>query len=105
MESPASGFSRQIRSGMLFKGKTEEPHFGLYSYLLLGRPSQRSQSRTIQEVSRHLLTEILRYDPLSNQFTPQQLNITYLPVTRDLPVSFNVDYGFWRILTTEERRD
>ena len=87
-----SGFTRQVRSAMLFGGRSEEEHFGLYSYLLLGAPVNDSNRERYSTFLNSFLMDVLRYDPLSKVFSPQQLNITYLPIKSDLPVSFKVDW-------------
>jgi hypothetical protein len=88
----ASVYTRQVRKSMLLRGKTEEEHFGLYSYLLLGGPVNDSNRERYTTFLKSFLTDVLIYDPLSKEFAPQQLNIAYLPVVSDLPVSFNVDW-------------
>lgn len=87
-----SVYTRQVRKSMLLRGKTEEEHFGLYSYMLLGGPVTDSNRQRYTTFLNSFLSDVLVYDPLSKEFSPQQLNIAYLPVVSDLPVSFNVDW-------------
>jgi hypothetical protein len=87
-----SVYTRQVRKSMLLRGKTEEEHFGLYSYMLLGGPVNDSNRERYTTFLNSFLTDVLIYDPLSKEFSPQQLNIAYLPVVSDLPVSFKVDW-------------
>jgi hypothetical protein len=92
VEPAGSGFTRQIRSAMLIKGKPEEEHFGLYSYMLLGAPVNDSNRERYSIFLNSFLNEVLHYDRLNKEFAPQYLNIAYLPVRNDLPVSFKVDW-------------
>ena len=87
-----SVYTRQVRKSMLLRGKTEEGHFGLYSYLLLGGPVNDSNRERYTAFLKSFLADVLIYDPLSKEFSPPQLNIAYVPVVSDLPVSFNVDW-------------
>ena len=90
--SPGSGFTRETRSAMLLKGKKEEEHFGLYSYMLLGSPPNSSNRERYQKFLESFLTTVLIYQPLNRYFTPQQLNVVYVPVETDVPGRFEVQW-------------
>jgi hypothetical protein len=90
--SPDSGFTRETRSAMLLKGKKEEEHFGLYSYMLLGsRPNSTNRER-YQKFLESFLTTVLIYQPLNRYFSPQQLNVAYVPVETDVPGRFEIQW-------------
>jgi hypothetical protein len=90
-EAPSvSVYTRQVRKSMLLRGKPEEEHFGLYSYLLFGGPVNDSNRERYTTFLNSFLHDVLIYDPLSREFSPQQLNIAYIPVASDLPASFDV---------------
>jgi hypothetical protein len=86
---------RQIRPAMLIRGKSEEEHYGLYSYMLLGSrlsgdkdPNRERYTKFLQAYVQH----VQKYDGLKRQLPPQQLNISYLPVVRDVPPSMDENW-------------
>lgn len=103
--SPGAGFTRETRSAMLIKGKKEAEHFGLYSYLLLGAEPNSSNRERYRKFLESFLATVLPYQPLNRYFSPQQLNIAYLPIEMDVPTRFdsqwvldNYDYEGARFL-------
>jgi hypothetical protein len=103
--NPSAGFTRETRSAMLLKGKKEAEHFGLYSYLLLGSEPNSSNRERYRKFLESFLATVLPYQPLSRYFSPQQLNIAYLPIETDVPARFdsqwvldNYDYERARFL-------
>jgi hypothetical protein len=103
--SPGAGFTRETRSAMLIQGKKEAEHFGLYSYLLLGAEPNSSNRERYRKFLESFLATVLPYQPLNRYFSPQQLNIAYLPIETDVPTRFdsqwvldNYDYERARFL-------
>jgi hypothetical protein len=85
------GQTRELRSAMLLPGKNEAENFGLYSYMLLGsKPNAGNRERYVTFLKAFTDT-VASYDRLSEQLTPPQLNIAYLPVRDDAPANFKVE--------------
>ncbi len=74
-------FQRHTGRALLLTGKSEEPGFGLYSYLLLRKKpvTEEHGKSNLAAISAYveLFADI---DPLLNEFERSSLNIFYLPV-------------------------
>jgi len=76
-------------TGREFLGGTEseEPGFGLYSYLLFGSPPSDATRPTYLQVLQAYLKLSKVKDLMKYHLKPEQLNITYLPLTESQPES------------------
>ncbi|MDQ2776382.1 MAG: hypothetical protein M3Y57_15925 [Acidobacteriota bacterium] len=87
--APATGFAREVRPAFLFRGKHEEPQFGLYSYMLLGSPPNSSNRERYEAFLKSFLETVRVYKPLETQIPPPLLNVSYLPLIRE--TSYDLD--------------
>ena len=72
---------RESGREFLLRGTTESAGYGLYSYLLFGSmPTSDNRNRYLKVINAYL--DFLKISDLqaTNNYTPQQLNITYLPL-------------------------
>lgn len=85
-------FGREVEGALLVKDRSEGNGYGLYSYMLLGAPTNDSNRGRYQKFVQAYLDKIFKVKELERYFPSSQLNITYLPVDREPPDDFTTDW-------------
>jgi len=79
-QAEAPSAVRDIKAELLLKNRAERKGYGLYSYLLLGRPPDGADTERFRKFIETYINEIWKVKQLEGYLDSSELNVTYLPV-------------------------
>ena len=79
-EAPTPSPVRDIKAELLLKNRAERKGYGLYSYLLLGRPPDGADTERFRKFIETYINEIWKVKQHESYLDSSELNATYLPV-------------------------